>query len=119
METVIDLSTTKVMDSKSADPTQVGYLRNVFQVVQDHGVVVDIQARVVSPESDDPGALDDVLAVKQGQLMLQPDTQVITDGAEDGAPFDFKYDPVGGKVGAGTAFLQDSSSGSSGSSGGS
>jgi hypothetical protein len=119
VETVIDLSTTKVMDSKSADPTQVGYLRNVFQVVADHGVVVDIEARVVSPESDDPGALDDVLAVKQGQLMLQPDTQVITDGAEDGAPFDFKYDPVGGKVGAGTAFLQDSSSGSSGSSGGS
>jgi len=84
---VIDLRTTPVTDG-----VNTGYLSSIFKL-----------ASTATDTSDTPTS----------KLVIDGQTALVTDGSfnDDGdlivALFDFKYDPDGEKMGAGTAFLQD------------
>jgi hypothetical protein len=126
---VIDLTQTKITDSKGGT-RNYGTLRQVFALGANGGLQIDVGKAQVqdstggSGDSGDTGdsggaaKLSTVLKVKEGELMIDGNAQIITDDCPDGAQFDYEYDADNDLLGAGTAFLQDDSGGGSGGSGG-
>jgi hypothetical protein len=81
---VIDLATTLVMDSNSDDPKQHGYLRQVFALNQDNGVVIDLErAKLQKIADEDPGPLSELLTVKSGTAMILHNANIEDSESED------------------------------------
>jgi hypothetical protein len=107
----IDLAKTKVMDSSADNRRQFGYLRGLLTVGDQQDVRIDLTRAKIQDSSvgNVSVALSTLLIVSQdSDLMVNGRRKFVTDDAPSGAKFDFKFDAVGGKLGAGTAFLQDS-----------
>lgn len=72
------------------------------------GITIDIRrTRIIDSENpDDTAFLASIIErIRQGEIILTTGAK-FSDGSQE-AEFDFKFDPEGGKFGAGTAFLKD------------
>ena len=131
-DTVIDLYKTPVMDSTNTEhPGMIGHFGDLLNInPDDNGLRLELavaqvmDSRAASPPLTTSGSdakLSDVFTVgplpsgvtasgNQKNLLMLDATgggiYATTDANEDGAEVDLQYDPVGQKVGAGTAFLQ-------------
>ena len=108
-ELTIDLAKTKVMDSSSDNRQQFGYLRGLLTLGDQQDVQIDLsKAKIQDAEAGGMYApLSDMLQISEDNgLMIDGSTKFVTDDAPDGAEFDFKFDPDGGKLVQGRRFCK-------------
>ena len=130
----IDLNTTQVLDSSGENKQLYGYLRDVLALDDNGRVAIDLhETEIIDKATNGTAKLDDIFIIQESTLSgttmdysqpairLPPPTadgtnvlmingdevEFVTTDQPAGAPFDFKFDTNGGKMGAGTAFLQD------------
>jgi hypothetical protein len=129
----IDMGKTVFYDSTSPTPQAGGVLKSLLAIGNGGAIQIDLNRAGVQDSSQaSPAAnagpaqgypLKTVLQITTGAgasgsasgspvLGINGTVPFITTDAPQGAPFDFKYDTTGKKLGAGTAFLQAGSSGS-------
>jgi hypothetical protein len=139
----VDMGKTVFYDSSSATPQAGGLLKTLLAVGNTGDIEIDVskarlqdssQASAITTENGGPAQgypLNTVLTITSAgsggsgsggtggtpQLALKGTVPIVTTDAPQGAVFDFKYDPTGKKLGAGTAFLQGAAAGASGASG--
>lgn len=91
---VIDLATTKIIDSSQEVASLYGYLREVLCLGSDRDVLLDLtRAQVRNPQKGQTGRLDEVLALNdEGQLGVHWTVSVMDTGAgETGKLSDMIY----------------------------
>ena len=126
----IDMGKTVFYDSTSSTPQAGGVLKTLLAVGNTGDIEIDISrarlqdsstATAITTENGGPAQgypLNTVLQIatntgasgSPAQLAIKGTVPFVTTDAPQGAPFDFKYDTTGKKLGAGTAFLQATSS---------
>jgi len=104
----IDISETKVFDSKGDDPSKHSHLSTLLHGISEDGDLVVKEGMLIGNDDNPDGTpLTDALKIgESGYLCLMADVW-ITEGDGEETNFDFKYDSDGEVYGAGTAFLQD------------
>ncbi len=128
----VDMGKTVFYDSTSPTPQAGGLLKTLLAVGNTGDIEIDVskakcqdssQATAITTENGGPAQgypLNTVLTISSAgsgsggsggsggtaQLALKGTVPIVTTDAPQGAVFDFKFDTVGKKLGAGTAFLQ-------------
>jgi hypothetical protein len=101
----VDLHKTKILDT-SGDETKFAYLSSILHgITEDGDLTIDRGALVADEEHEDGQPLSDVLKNGDEYLAIRTDVS-IWDQDYGEHEFDFAFDFMSEKFGAGTAFLQ-------------
>jgi len=104
-EVTVDLHKTKVLDT-SGDAPKVASLSSIFHGINEDGALtIDRSALVADDEHEEGQPLSDVLKNGEDYLAIRTDVSM-WDSTYGEHEFDFAFDFMTEKFGAGTAFLQ-------------
>jgi hypothetical protein len=104
-EVTVDLHKTKVLDTSGSE-TKVASLSSIFHGINEDGdLTIDRSALVADDEHEDGQPLSDVLKNGDDYLAIRTDVSM-WDSTYGEHEFDFAFDFMTEKFGAGTAFLQ-------------